>query len=420
MLDILDWLHECHDNLDTRQNGGRPNQPLAPLQSDKYSTTSSNVSTTIFKRLLQLEISQFNPLSIVSINRADPRMPRPLKTMLNQLEIFQRGNEVVPKQLAPDVEARRERQRDSGAQAESDDLKSDDDDFYNFSPSVFSREDEAPFWYPIKLDDILDIVTATQMCTTDIHPESSWNMLVHWPIFKLALGTPDTNIPATSARLKTTHTRVACVPCTAARITGRSQRSKIVDFCIALQPDESTSVVMRELRSRNYGSTVNHTDFYPLRDKPIALSARSTELGEDLLEAQAQIGVWQSAQWSLLNSQNQSAMGKPHSTDSISGLPFLPALFIQGSQWYFAATTRLGNRTLLWTQQRIGASDTVLGIFQIIRTLRHLAEWSVTVYWPWYESEVLGMSNDQKPAESILDIENNRVREVQCSLDGGL
>ncbi|KAI0433197.1 hypothetical protein F5Y09DRAFT_99324 [Xylaria sp. FL1042] len=466
MTDISDWLRDCqqHDyDLSTKHGRKRPNPdyqqlltpelsgasmdsedheittprrkrqkrsenndisdpnrtPLAAplLPSDSHSITSSDASTTSrqsspSKRMLQLEISTYNPLSVVQMNKRDPRMPCPLETMLAQLSTFQRGIEVVPKQLALDIQARQRSSEDNVARAQPD---SEDAEFDDFGPAVFCPDDDAPFWHPIKLDAILDILSANQLCTNDLHPESSWDMLVHWPIFKLALGTAGTDIPVppTTAPSRTTSVRASCVPCTTARITGRSRGSKMVDFCIALQPDDSDLISIRELRRRTNGSTVNHTDFYPQRDKPIIISAESKKLGEGLLEASIQVGVWQSAQWSLLNSQCQSVSkrsdGKGEGKGNTSDLPFLPALFIQGSQWSFAATTRQDDQTvsqpfvrikafcdyqanytqLLWSQQSIGTSDTALGMFQIIRTLRYLSEWSATVYWPWYELEIL-------------------------------
>ncbi|KAI1115530.1 hypothetical protein F5Y14DRAFT_410228 [Nemania sp. NC0429] len=370
------------------------------MKSKSHSTTSTAASRPFSptNRLLQLEISPHNPLCIVAINRQDPRMPRALKSTLAQLETFQRGDEVVPKQLAPDVKVRQARQRECIADGSYDDYYeySGYDEFYNFRPSVFCHEYEPGCWGQIKLRDVLDIVTATQTCINDRHPDLSWNMLVHWPIFTLAFGAGGTDIPTTSAA--TPYTRVSCVPCTAARITDQNEGSKLIDFCVALQPLEDHSIVeaeqtIRELRGRTDGSVVNHTDFYPLRDRPIVMSVASGNSGEGLLEAETQVGVWQAAQWSLLASQSKS--GK----DSISSLPFLPALLIQGPQWYFAATTREGDQTLLWTERSIGSTDTALGIFQIIRTLRYMAEWSATIYWPWYEREILGLAKPRSTSQ---------------------
>ncbi|RYC64079.1 hypothetical protein CHU98_g2128 [Xylaria longipes] len=438
-----------NDNEDdgAGQSDVDPNRtPIAPLlsvrqQSDNYSTTTSgddaaSITTSRqsspVKRLLQLEIAPRNPLSMVSINRRDARMPRELKTMLARLETFQHGLEVVPLYLAEEIMARRAQQRtdtnvdghvgEVTACDDDDGDDGDDGDFYNFRPSVFSHQDDALFWHPISLDDMMDILTATQMCTNDVHPESSWNMLVHWPVFKLALGVAGTEIPTSFSTLSkplppptittptlaptppeseskpATVTRISCIPCTTARLTGHSRGTKMVDFCLALEPEPeaptpaSTPVTrrsIRNLRARTHGSTVNHTDFYPLRDKPVVMSAESKKPGEGLLEAQTQVGVWQAAQWSLLERQRGDKRRKGGSS-----IPFLPALFIQGAQWSFAATTRQGEQTLLWTQQSIGATDSVLGIFQIVRALRHIALWSATVYWPWYQGEVLGINKN--------------------------
>lgn len=374
--------------------------PSAPSDTGYSTTTSGDASTTTsshrsspVKRLLRLEIAPQNPLSVVSINRRDGRMPRELKMMLARLETFQRGHEVVPRLLADGIETRRAQQRSKRRMAEEqgasheysnnenhEEEEEDDGDFYNFGASVYSADDEAPYWRPISLDDVMDVLIATQLCTNDVHPESSWNMLVHWPIFKLALGVAGTDIPTTATvsapSAPITSIRVSCVPSTTARLTGHSRGSKMVDFCIALSPQPQSDANMtnlsapsttqnqriRGLRARTHGSTVNHTDFYPLRDKPVVASVESKKPGDGLLEAQTQVGVWQAAQWSLLDAQRRqqeqlllqqaggrsclAVGGDTASRGGSSGLPFLPALFIQGPQWSFAATTRQGEQTV--------------------------------------------------------------------------
>lgn len=358
----------------------------------------------------------------------------------------------MPRYLEDEIIARRAQRRTytdvdrdaQGAPAFDNDGDDDDGDFYNFRPSVFSHQDDAPIWHPISLNDTMDILTATEMCTNDVHPESSWNMLVHWPVFKLAFGVAGTDIPTSSLTPPTitppsltlttaesesrpaTVARISCIPCTTARLTGHSRGTRMVDFCLALEPDPepsipaSTSIAKessRDLRARTHGSP-NHTDFYPLRDKLVALSAESKKPGEGLLEAQMRVGVWQAAQWSLLERQRREIQQRRRQQEEegscvgggerreagSSNIPFLPALFIQGAQWSFAATTRQGEQTLLWTQPSIGATDSVLGIFQIVRALRHMALWSATVYWPWYVREVLGI--DESGAVSYDSIKD--------------
>ena len=42
----------------------------------------------------------------------------------------------------------------------------------------------------------------------------------------------------------------------------------------------------------------------------------------------------------------------------------------------------------------IGSTNSVLGIYQIVRALQFLAKWSLDVYWPWYRRVVLELSPD--------------------------
>ncbi|KAI1185216.1 hypothetical protein F5B17DRAFT_43988 [Nemania serpens] len=92
-----------HDDNDPGQGDIDPNgTPIALLSSeqqqfDNYSTTDSgdeaaSITTSRqsspVRRLLQLEIAPRNPLSVVSINRRDARMPRELKAMLARLDTF--------------------------------------------------------------------------------------------------------------------------------------------------------------------------------------------------------------------------------------------------------------------------------------------------------------------------------------------
>jgi hypothetical protein len=95
----------------------------------------------------------------------------------------------------------------------------------------------------------------------------------------------------------------------------------------------------------------NHTDYFPLRQQPVVLSAKSKKPGEGYQDAQVQLGVWQAAQWaffffeSLLASQCTGAEAGP------AVIPFLPALIIQGHEWSFAATTLFGKQTVCYRVQ---------------------------------------------------------------------
>lgn len=147
-------------------------------------------------------------------------------------------------------------------------------------------------------------------------------------------------------------------------------------------------------------ASINHTDFAPLRRRPIALSIESKTTGHQLLEAEVQVGVWLAAQWRML----ESLPRRPTPESDIATDPaaaafpsFLPAVIIQGHDWHFVATTRTSACTTLWAKQTFGSSGTVLGIYQIVCVLRYLAQWAEQHYWPAFRQFGLGLSPPEPP-----------------------
>lgn len=167
-----------------------------------------------------------------------------------------------------------------------------------------------------------------------------------------------------------------------------SSARKLVDFCLYIDPaavtnpGHTTNAITNTRRHRP-DQSINHTGYAPLRHRPIILSAESKRPGEKMLDAQLQVGVWQAAHWTVLEdlirkrtgqtllqrsslrtaSQSDEAQvattvespkpqaisGDETGEDASLGqkLPdFLPAVIIQGHDWYFVATTRDLGRTV--------------------------------------------------------------------------
>ncbi|KAI0869346.1 hypothetical protein GGS24DRAFT_512146 [Hypoxylon argillaceum] len=349
--------------------------------SDTGSYSSNNSRTSPTKRLAKLELAPGSPISTQQIIRTDHRIPN--------------RNGIVPEYLAAEIQTCAEY----------------DDDFYNFAPSTFERSDGAtrlPVSDPqLALHQILKVFKSAKECLNEDHAEATWNTLVHWPVFELALGSisdvseraqsasgpghgTETAQPAsvpgnrTEDQGREDQVRVCGMPCTAARLTGHAGGSKMVDYCIFIEPGSDEAAKINELRER--WEYINHTDYNPLRRRPIVLSAESKKPGEGFKNAQLQLSVWQAAQWKFLL---DLLAGESEGTQVPAAIPFLPALIIQGHDWYFAASTRFNNETILWIKQPIGATESILGIFQIIHALRHIAAWIRTTYWPWYKRTVL-------------------------------
>lgn len=205
-------------------------------------------------------------------------------------------------------------------------------------------------------------------------------------------------------------------------------------------PRPTSAQAVEDLRKQQPGGSINHTDYNPLREMPVAVCIECKAPGEQLSVAEVQVAVWQAAQWRMLeeivlvgdeaeqasdedvagkeaepamNLVNQAEGGEPpmESRMSISGndnddgpeadkrattrsaaqqmIPFLPALIVQGHEWYLAFTSFEDGMTTLWMRYNIGSTDQILGIFKLVRILQVLRDWVADTYWPWFKEHVL-------------------------------
>lgn len=170
--------------------------------------------------------------------------------------------------------------------------------------------------------------------------------------------------------------------------------TKMVDFSLFLAPDTApisaanTAALqaIQSLRRVLPCNVINHTDFPPLRNRPIALSIETKRRGGgEQQEADLQIGIWHAAQWKFLSRLVSDAGG------DLDTLPFLPAIIVRGHEWSFAATTREGQKTVLWLERNFGSTTSALGVYSIVWGLQRLAAWAEDVYWPWFKQNALGI-----------------------------
>jgi hypothetical protein len=152
------------------------------------------------------------------------------------------------------------------------------------------------------------------------------------------------------------------------------------------------------------------------------------------------MGVWQSAHWGFLrellrlsldcsmdeSSQDeesgQQEKEQAEETGSTSGpeqdqqpppldqqlqkqptttLPdFLPAVIVQGHDWYLVITTQEEKRTVLWTKLFMGTTSSVLGIYQVAYALQLLRNWASRTYWPFLRQVVLDAG--RRPTENQI------------------
>ncbi|EJT79564.1 hypothetical protein GGTG_04649 [Gaeumannomyces tritici R3-111a-1] len=210
--------------------------------------------------------------------------------------------------------------------------------------------------------------------------EAAWNAAVHYPLLRLAMGY---------------EMLVDVVPCASATIlddfvpTGTLNGNK-VDFCLAFNPrwplrpgkvgKTTASEAINKVRLQTDDICVNHTDFSPLLESPIAVSIKAKRAdGPGTRDAQRQLGIWQVSHWVYLESM----------ASSMDGLDFLPSIHVVGHKWEFTAFSMKDGTPRLWAGFPIGDTTTVFGVYRIIWCLRRLARYSVEKYWPWFNKAIL-------------------------------
>jgi hypothetical protein len=265
------------------------------------------------------------------------------------------------------------------------------------SDRYFSTERESLGYTPSP-DAVLDILFAAAECNTNSHPEATWNTEVHQRVLETALRQPTRRGSHLVNFVATTTAPIifeyhASVPPT-----------KKADFCVYIEPRNDNSdtgaSIIAALRDTLPCAVFNHTNHYPLRDRPIALSIETKKTGEDWENARLQLGVWEAARWnflrhllSLVQQPNQVETGVGHDStsqaDSLQLPEFLPGIIIQGHDWHLVITSAEGKKTVLWQKVTIGSTTSSKGIYQIISTLQLLRKWALDFYWPWLK-QVLG------------------------------
>lgn len=158
--------------------------------------------------------------------------------------------------------------------------------------------------------------------------------------------------------------------------------SKMVDFCLAIQPNAEDQRLIDSVRRIRPGESINHTDWGRLRKHPIAVSIETKRFGDQFDAALLQIATWHSSQWRSLRWGDKS----------LPSIEFLPGIIIQGHDWEFIATTMGadGVATIFKPPLQIGNTRSEEGIYKLLISLQQLKRWAEESYWPAFEADVLG------------------------------
>ncbi|KAL8735428.1 MAG: hypothetical protein Q9166_000974 [cf. Caloplaca sp. 2 TL-2023] len=263
-----------------------------------------------------------------------------------------------------------------------DELEFDDDMYYSEQPEpaeILHSLNHEEVWKSVHF-----IRDAAQEAFDEDSPESTWNMTVHAPILQTALRG---HWKSQEIWYKDLTTARVCDKDLLPKVQGASVKSKMVDFGIVIQPQARSTLwdeVVQVCKSQAY-HTVNQTDAPHLCKTPIAISMEVKRAGGSEDEALVQLETWVTAHYNnlrvLLRSRGEEAE-----------LPILPLIQTQGHEWRLIIAEMDSNESLIILHRgiKLGSTDSMLGIYQIIASIDRLAQWVSADYRIWWTRSVLG------------------------------
>ncbi|KAH8685126.1 hypothetical protein BGZ61DRAFT_479898 [Ilyonectria robusta] len=170
----------------------------------------------------------------------------------------------------------------------------------------------------------------------------------------------------------------------------------MVDFCIALAGDDIMSASRRRQEMANDSSSINHTSYKPIRDRPIAVNIETKAPASSNEEAKAQLSVWTIAYLKRLRSLACT------SNSTLAVDVTIPVISVCGGKWelYFVRD-KVDGMDVIPTFS-IGSTDTLVGCYKIAAFLRHLGIWIQTVYREWLLKNALAVENIGEVGNTIF------------------
>ncbi|RSL83490.1 hypothetical protein BHE90_017486 [Fusarium euwallaceae] len=244
-----------------------------------------------------------------------------------------------------------------------------------------------------ELDLLREIEADAEQCDLRNCSEASWNMWVHMPLLKYALsGHPTIRVePSMSAKIATPF-----VPTTGGRGGGSVIESKMVDFSLLLwlnkgspqlepddMPPEADARLMAAIANKVWAQprdcqSVNQSMYPPMQFAPIACNIE-TKTSTSSNQGKLQLSVWTTA-WLL-------RVAKLFPTAST--MPTIPLLHVVGHDWKISFAYLHGDHVEIVGEHKIGDTSTLLGLYQLVASLRSLADWIATTYRRWAEQVFL-------------------------------
>lgn len=259
-----------------------------------------------------------------------------------------------------------------GDENEDDDDDGDEPNLPSYEERRRQRQDATlPFLVHIaELDTLVHLKTVANGCRQLSRHESAWNVLVHGPLFQLALPSHINIEPVTSVSISK-----AFIPSWRQRTKEvLAADSKRVDFAFTLTPrDDVAAAIRAAVTAQPPGmDTVNQTATYAaLRYAPVALSAETKTTSGSAEEGRAQLAVWTAA-WHrrmgdfMRGEEGDVALTTTTTIGGPSKVITLPLLLIVEHEWKLSFAVDRGDSIV--SASLLTFSSTFTGLTSINRT----------------------------------------------------
>lgn len=226
----------------------------------------------------------------------------------------------------------------------------------------------------------IEIYEAAWICEKLRKQEDDWNVEVQTPLLKLAVSNPKYGRAVNQAIIKTASIQPAALG--KKHGSGVSMQTKKVDFAVFLEPSTVLAgkihKTLKPLVAQH--QSINQTMMSSLRTRPIAFSMETKPpfCGDETSDVQ--LSIWVGAGIERL----RWMMRKEKS----GRMPVFPALSMHGHDLYLVVYEAQETQNVMYGKMRLGGTDTITGVFQIIAAMDILVEWAHTDYREWFESVI--------------------------------
>ncbi|KAH7235302.1 hypothetical protein BKA59DRAFT_532484 [Fusarium tricinctum] len=216
-----------------------------------------------------------------------------------------------------------------------------------------------------------EIRSEAKQCKLSDCSEASWNMHVHMPLLKYALsGHSTVRIePGMSAKIAAPFLPTANGKATVVE-------SKMVDFTLLLC-QLIAGIATHIWNQPPEAQFVNQSLYAPLQFAPIACSIES-KTSTSPNQGKLQLSVWTAAWFKRISELLPNH--KP---------PTIPLIHVVGHEWHISFASFHGTHIEVAEELAIGDTRTIIGLYQLIASLRKLGDWIETQYRAWAEEVFL-------------------------------